>query len=540
MSAPKKSAANPQKKNSANLSRVKRALISVSNKEGLIPFAKALQRFKVEIISTGGTLKALKEAKIPAIAIDQVTGFPEMMDGRVKTLHPKIHGGLLYVRGNKSHEKQAKAHGITAIDLVVVNLYPFEQVTEDPNVELAHAIENIDIGGPSMLRSAAKNFKSVTVVTDPDDYHRVLLELDTYKGATSYDLRFELARKVYARTAAYDAAIAAHLSQDKSVVKTDELPASLIVGLKKMQDLRYGENPHQKAAFYSSTFGTKQFSWKQLHGKELSFNNLVDMEAAIEGAAEFKDPAVVIVKHTNPSGVAANKNMAQAADEAVDSDPVSAFGGVIGLNRTCTEETASRILGRLGFFEIIAAPSYQPKALALLQARKNLRIMEITGLDAEAACEVKLLRTGALVQTKDHPIRFRLNAFKKNIKWVTKHKLGKDKLDELVFAYQCAKLVKSNAIVLTQGFKTVGVGAGQMSRVDSAKIACDKAGDKTRGAFVGSDAFFPMPDGVEYLAKRGVEAIIQPGGSIKDPEVIAACNKLGVAMAFTGERHFKH
>lgn len=481
----------------------------------------------------------MQEAKIPAIAIDQVTGFPEMMDGRVKTLHPKIHGGLLYVRGNKSHEKQAKTHGITAIDLVVVNLYPFEAVTKDPNVELAHAIENIDIGGPSMLRSAAKNFKSVTVVTDPDDYHRVALELDTYKGATSYDLRFELARKVYARTAAYDSAIAAHLAGEVKT-KSDSLPQNMTIALTKEQDLRYGENPHQKAGFYASTFGSKKFSWKQLHGKELSFNNLVDMEAAIEGAAEFKDPAIVIVKHTNPCGVSQNKNLVATVDEAVDSDPVSAFGGVIGLNRPCTEEIASKILGRLGFFEIIAAPSYKPKALALLQARKNLRIMEIAGLDAEAGFEVKLLRTGALVQTKDHPIRFRLAAFKKNIKWVTRHKLSNDKLDELVFAYQCAKLVKSNAIVLCQGFKTVGVGAGQMSRVDSAKIACDKAGEKTRGAFVGSDAFFPMPDGVEYLAKRGVEAIIQPGGSIKDPDVIEACNKLGVAMAFTGERHFKH
>lgn len=463
-----------------------------------------------------------------------------MMDGRVKTLHPKIHGGLLYVRGNKSHEKQAKAHHITAIDLVVVNLYPFEQVTEDPKVELAHAIENIDIGGPSMLRSAAKNFKSVTVVTDPDDYHRVLLELDTYKGATSYDLRFELARKVYARTAAYDAAIATHLSQDKSVAKTDELPASMVIGLKKTQDLRYGENPHQKAAFYTSTFGGKKFGWKQLHGKELSYNNLVDMEAAIEGAAEFKNPTVVVIKHTNPCGIAENKDMVLAVDQAIDSDPVSAFGGVLGLNRLCSEAVAKRILERLGFFEIIAAPGYHPKALALLQARKNLRIMEITGLDEKQDYELKLLRTGALLQTKDHPIRFRLAAFKKNLKWVTKHKLGKDKLDELVFAYQCAKLVKSNAIVLTQGFTTVGVGAGQMSRVDSTKIACDKAGEKTRGAFVGSDAFFPMPDSIEYAAKFGIEAIIQPGGSIKDQDAIDTCNKLGIAMVFTGERHFKH
>ena len=447
------------------------------------------------------------------------------------------------MRGNKSHEKQAKSHNITAIDLVVVNLYPFEKVTEDPNVELAHAIENIDIGGPSMLRSAAKNHNSVTVITDPADYERVINEMEKNKGVTTCELRFELACKVYARTAAYDAAIAAHLSGTK---KKEELPASLVIGLKKIQDLRYGENPHQRAAYYSvagcavGTEGKTKQTWKQLHGKELSFNNLVDMEAAIEGAAEFKNPAVVVIKHTNPSGTAENKDMVLAADQAIDSDPVSAFGGVIGLNRACSEAVAKRILERLGFFEIIAAPGYQPKALALLQARKNLRIMEIQGLDEKVETEIKLLRTGALVQTKDHPIRFRLAAFKKNLKWVTKHKLGKDKLDELVFAYQCAKLVKSNAIVLTQGFATVGVGAGQMSRVDSAKIACEKAGDKARGAFVGSDAFFPMPDGVEYLAKKGVEAIIQPGGSIKDQEVIDACNRLGVAMVFTGERHFKH
>ena len=521
------------------LRKIRRALISVSNKEGLIPFAKELRRYKVEIISTGGTLKALHEAKIPAIAIDQVTGFPEMMDGRVKTLHPKIHGGLLYVRGNKSHEKQAKAHGITAIDLVVVNLYPFEQVTANPNVELAHAIENIDIGGPSMLRSAAKNFNAVTVVTDPADYERVTAEMGKNKGATTYDLRFELARKVYARTAAYDAAIATHLAGE---VKSEELPASLVIGLKKTQDLRYGENPHQKAALYSSSLCALGATgkWKQLHGKELSFNNIVDMEAAIEGAAEFKDPAVVVIKHTNPCGISQNKNIVKAVDEAIDSDPVSAFGGVIGLNRICSEEVAKKLLERLGFFEIIAAPGYKPKALELLQARKNLRIMEIKGLDEKSECEIKLLRTGALVQTKDHPIRFRLNAFKKNLRWVTKHKLGKEKLDELVFAYQCAKLVKSNAIVLTQGFKTVGVGAGQMSRVDSTKIACDKAGSKTRGAFVGSDAFFPMPDSIEYAAKFGIEAIIQPGGSIKDQDAIDTCNKLGIAMVLTGERHFKH
>lgn len=457
-------------------------------------------------------------------------------------MHPKIHGGLLYVRGNKAHEKQAKQHKITAIDLVVVNLYPFEEVIKNPHVELAHAIENIDIGGPSMLRSAAKNFAAVTVVTDPADYDRVTAEMESHKGATTYDLRFELARKVYARTSAYDAAIAAHLSGE---VKSDDLPASMMITLKKEQDLRYGENPHQKAALYSFASGLRptggnHMTAKQLHGKELSFNNIVDMEAAIEGAAEFKGPAVVVVKHTNPCGISENKNMVQAVNDAIDSDPVSAFGGVIGLNRTCTVETAAQILKRLGFFEIIAAPAYQPKALALLQERKNLRIMEIAGLDSEAACEIKILRTGALVQTKDHPIRFRLANFKKNIKWVTKHKLPKEKLDELVFAYQCAKLVKSNAIVLTQGFKTVGVGAGQMSRVDSTKIACDKAGERTRGAFVGSDAFFPMPDSIEYAAKFGIEAVIQPGGSIKDPEVIETCNRLGIAMAVTGERHFKH
>ncbi len=487
----------------------------------------------------------MKEAGISAIAIDQVTGFPEMMDGRVKTLNPKIHGGLLYVRGNKAHEKQAKAHGITAIDLVVVNLYPFEAVTQNPDVELAHAIENIDIGGPSMLRSAAKNFASVTVVTDPADYDRVTAEMEKNKGATTYDLRFELARKVYARTAAYDAAIAAHLNAEVSA-NEETLPTSLVIGLKKTQDLRYGENPHQRAAYYSvsgcagGTEGKNKLAWKQLHGKELSYNNLVDMEAAIECAAEFKEPSICVIKHTNPCGLAQNKNLVKAVDEAIDSDPVSAFGGIVGINRICSEEVAQRILDRLGFFEIIVAPGYKPKALAKLQARKNLRIMEVAGLDNQSGFEIKLLRTGALVQGKNHPIRFRLAAFKKNMKWVTKHKLGKDKLDELVFAYQCAKLVKSNAIVLTQGFKTVGVGAGQMSRVDSTKIACDKAGAKTRGAFVGSDAFFPMPDSIEYAAKFGIEAIIQPGGSIKDQDAIDTCNKLGIAMIFTGERHFKH
>ncbi len=519
---------------------IRRALISVSDKAGLIAFARTLRKHKIEIISTGGTLKALKEAGVPAISVENVTGFPEMLDGRVKTLHPKIHGGLLFLRHKKSHQKQAKAHGIKPIDLVVVNLYPFEAATSKGNLGMEEAIEFIDIGGPSMLRSAAKNYQSVTVITDPADYARVEAELETLRGSVSDDLRFALSQKVFERTAAYDAVISQYLAKHRK--KTEEenaaLPSQFVFHFKKVQDLRYGENPHQKAAFYAA--GQASAAWSQLHGKELSFNNLMDVEATLDVLAEFRAPAACVIKHNNPCGIAQDIQVLTAAEKAIEGDPLSAFGGIVGLNRSCDRQTAEKILEKLNFFEVLVAPSFKAGALKVLKARKNLRLIAVNRFGNEAGYDVKFLRSGVLVQEKDQPIKDHLAEFRKKLQCVTKARVSENELEDLIFAYQCAKVVKSNAIVLTQGKSTVGIGAGQMSRVDSVNIACQKAGYQTEGAMLGSDAFFPMPDSIEIAAARKIKAIIQPGGSIRDADVIAACNKAGIAMVFTGERHFKH
>ena len=520
---------------------IRRALISVSDKTGLISFARALRKHKIEIISTGGTLKTLKEAGIPAISVEDVTGFPEMLDGRVKTLHPKIHGGLLFLRHKKSHQKQAKAHGIKPIDLVVVNLYPFEAATSKGNLSMEEAIEFIDIGGPSMLRSAAKNYQSVAVITDPSDYGCVEGELEMHRGSVSDELRFALSQKVFERTAAYDAVISQYLAKHRKKTEAEKaaLPPQFVFHFKKAQDLRYGENPHQKAAFYATSAGASA-GWSQLHGKELSFNNLMDIEATLDVLAEFRAPAACVIKHNNPCGIAQDTQVLAAVEKAIDGDPLSAFGGIVGLNRSCDRQTAEKILEKLNFFEVLVAPTFKAGALKLLKARKNLRLITVNQFGSEAAYDVKFLRSGVLVQEKDRPIKDNLAAFKKKLHCVTKTKVSDAELEDLVFAYQCAKVVKSNAIVLTQGKHTVGIGAGQMSRVDSVNIACQKAGYQTEGAMLGSDAFFPMPDSIEIAAERKIKAIIQPGGSIRDADVIEACDKAGIAMVFTGERHFKH
>ncbi len=528
---------------------IKKALISVSDKTGLIPFAKFLHQKKVSILSTGGTLKALVEAGIPAVAVDEYTGFPEMMDGRVKTLHPKIHGGLLYRRDQKSHVEQAKKHGIEAIDLVVVNLYPFEKVTSNPDVELETAIENIDIGGPSMLRSAAKNHDSVAVVTEPADYARVQAEMEAHKGAVTQELRRELALKVFQRTAAYDAAISGFLgnklkseSAPAAAASEETLPAELKYAYVKNMDLRYGENPHQKAAFYiPASRASRGPAFKQLHGKELSFNNLLDIEATLEVMKEFEEPAACVIKHNNPCGIAENKNAAIALEKAVECDSMSAFGGIVGLNRVCDMAAAEMAFDKLKFFEVLCAPSFDPKALAFLQKRQNLRLIQFdpkTLPDQPYDC--KRLSNGMLVQERNLPLPARKAMLKKNVRFVTQVRLSDTELEDLIFAFKCVKVVKSNAIVITQGRQTVGIGAGQMSRVDSVEIACSKAGYRTEGGLLASDAFFPMPDSIEVAAQHKIKGIIQPGGSLKDPDVIATCDRFKIAMALTSERHFKH
>ncbi len=519
---------------------IRRALISVSDKTGLVPFAKELSKHKVEILSTGGTLKALKEAGVKAAAVETLTGFPEILEGRVKTLHPKIHGGLLYRRDKKSHQAQARQHGISAIDLLVVNLYPFEEVTRDSHVKFETAIENIDIGGPAMLRSAAKNFEGVTVVCDPLDYSQVLGEMKKNNGAVSDELRKKLAFKVFERTSAYDRAISHYLvSQDKPEER-EELPRKLDVIYKRSLDLRYGENPHQRAALYTRAGGPPRFHFEKLHGKELSYNNFLDIEGTIDVLREFKEPAACVVKHTNPCGIAEGKNTGEALEYAIECDAMSAFGGILGINQPCDKKTAQIAFDRLKFFEVFVAPSFLPPALKILTKRPHLRLIATGPLHHIGPYDLRFIKSGILVQDRDKPIQEHLDQLKKNLKVVTKAKLNPLEIEDLLFAWKCVKVVKSNAIVICQGRQTVGIGAGQMSRVDSVQIACQKAGYRTDGAVLASDAFFPMPDSIETASEYKIRAIIQPGGSIRDSDVIAACDRFGIAMVFTGERHFRH
>nr|MBU1328644.1 bifunctional phosphoribosylaminoimidazolecarboxamide formyltransferase/IMP cyclohydrolase [Candidatus Omnitrophota bacterium] len=521
--------------------KIKRALISVSDKKGLEELVKVLNEFKVEILSTGGTAKLIAGLGIPVKSVSDYTGFPEMLDGRVKTLHPKVHGGLLAIRDKKEHMEQIRKHDIGLIDMVVVNLYPFEKTVAKSDVKLEEAIENIDIGGPSMLRSAAKNSKDVVVVCNPDRYKDVIEELKKNDGAVSDELHFKLGVEVFEKTSKYDAVIYSYLKKqvegEGSMVEGKEFPDVLELKLEKVQGLRYGENPHQKASFYKdkniSVVGIANA--KQLHGKELSFNNIIDLDAALEIVKEFKEPAASVIKHTNPCGVASNKTLADAYNNALDCDKLSAFGSIVGLNRVVDLKTAEAIINA-GFTECIIAPSYEKKALDILMDKKNLRLIEVGELKGiEKDYDLKKVVGGLLIQDRDI-----FHIEEKDLKVVTKKKPAKEEIESLLFGWKIVKHVRSNAIVLSQGTKTVGVGAGQMSRVDSMVIAIMKSKGLSKGATCASDAFFPKEDAIEEAKRAGITSIIQPGGSIRDEHVIKACDDAGISMVLTGVRHFKH
>jgi len=509
---------------------MKRALISVSDKAGLVEFATELSALGYEIISTGGTKKTLDAAGINTIGISDVTGFPEIMDGRVKTLHPNVHGALLCVRDNPDHVRQLQELNIQYIDMVVVNLYPFKATIMKDGVSHEEIIENIDIGGPSMLRSASKNYASIPVLVDPADYAVVLEELKA-NGETTLSTRERLAAKVFRHTAAYDTIISQYLT-----AKCEEkFPENYTVTYEKVQDLRYGENPHQEAAFYK-TYNPKYSlaNAKQLHGKELSYNNIQDANACIEVLKEFDGPCAVGMKHMNPCGVGIGENIDDAWDKAYEADPVSIFGGIVSLNREVTVATAEK-LSKI-FLEIIIAPSYEEEAFEILSKKKNIRLLQLdTTLEVNNKLKVTNVNDGLLVQDADLG-----DDDMANFTYPTDRKPSEEEMKQLMVAWKVVKHVKSNAITLVKDDMTVGVGAGQMNRVGAAKIAIEQAGEKAKGSVMGSDAFFPMPDTVEAAAAAGITAIIQPGGSIKDALSIEECNKHNIAMVFTGKRHFKH
>ena len=509
------------------MAKIQRALLSVTDKTGIVDFARRLIEVGVELISTGGTAKMLRESGIAVKDVSDVTGFPEMLDGRVKTMHPRITGGILAVRGNAEHSKALAEHGIQPIDMVVVNLYQFEKVAAKAGVTLDEMIENIDIGGPTMIRSAAKNFRDVAIVVSPEDYGAIYEEMRDTGGGLTRETRWRLAQKAFRTTADYDSAITARLAK---VDGSGVLPGRLDIRAGKLMDLRYGENPHQSAAVYGS-HGAGIAGAEQLHGKELSYNNLVDLDAAWQLVNEFTRPATAIIKHTNPAGCAEQETMAAAYQKALECDPVSAFGGVIGFNRAVDDETAQAV-AKL-FVEAIAAPDYSAGALEILKGKKNLRLMKVK--ESSDSLVIKSISGGFLAQTPD---THRLDRSAAEIK--TQRAPTDDEWVALEFAWKVAKHVKSNAIVFARAGQTVGVGAGQMSRVDSVKIGAMKAVLPLTGTVVASDAFFPFPDGVEEAAKNGATAIIQPGGSVKDAEVMATADRLGLAMVFTGVRHFRH
>ncbi len=516
---------------------VKRALISVSDKTGVVDFARHLNGFGVEILSTGGTARLLKENNIPVIDVSDYTGLPEMLDGRVKTLHPKIHAGLLALRDNPAHMQTLKNHGIGLIDMVVVNLYPFEKTVARQGVTEEEAIENIDIGGPSMLRSAAKNHQSVVVVSDPRQYSQILDELRQNQGIISTQTAKKLAVEVFKLTSHYETAIHDYLETrvQEARRKTTEFPQELNFAFTKIQDLRYGENPHQRAAFYKEQQANKGLiNLRQLHGKELSFNNILDLSSTWELVMEFRPPAAVVTKHNNPCGAAEDKSLDRAYLNAWKCDSVSRFGGIVGLNRRVDLKTASLIV-RSGFLECVIAPGFEQEALDLLKQKKNLRLLELVDLKPIKEFNFKRISGGVLIQDKD----IALDEID-NLKIVTKKKPTKNQINSLIFAWKVAKHVKSNAIVLARGTRTVGIGAGQMSRVDSVIIAKRKAGDLAKNSCLASDAFFPKTDAITQAARGGIKAIIQPGGSISDEEIIKACNKYKIAMVMTGRRHFRH
>lgn len=509
---------------------MKRVLISVSDKTGVVELTRELIELGYEIISTGGTKKTLNEAGIKTLSISDITNFPEIMDGRVKTLHPNVHGALLCVRDNENHLKALKDNKIELIDMVVVNLYPFKETLAKEDVTHEELIENIDIGGPSMLRSAAKNYKSVTVVVDPKDYERVVCELKE-SGDTQFETRERLAAKVFRHTSAYDTLIAEYLTNKVE----EKFPETITVTYEKVQDLRYGENPHQKAGFYKKSFaGYSMGNAKQLHGKELSYNNIQDANAALEILKEFKEPTVVAVKHMNPCGVGSGKNIDEAWTRAYEADKVSIFGGIVVAN-SCITKLVAEELSKL-FLEIVIAPRFEKEALEIITQKKNIRVLQID-MNSEILNKMKVtsVMDGALIQEFDE-----MKISKNELVCVTERKPTDVEIEELIFSWNVVKHVKSNAIVIGKDNQTVGIGAGQMNRVGAAKIALEQGGEKCMGAVLASDAFFPMDDTVELATKYGVKAIIQPGGSIKDSLSIEACNRHGIAMVFTGVRHFKH
>ena len=535
---------------------IKRALISVTDKTGIVEFAQVLEsEFGVEIISTGGTARVLKEAGVKVIPIETYTGFPEMMDGRVKTLHPRVHGGLLCRRDNRDHIADAQAHDIGMIDLVCVNLYEFEKTVEDPHVTFADAIEHIDIGGPSMLRSAAKNNDFVTVVSDPVDYSAVLTEMRENDGATTRETRRRLALKVFQTTAAYDGAIAAYLSgvittekeegSEAAVESTEKFPRIFTIEATKEQDLRYGENPQQSAAFYRLPDASEHSLARaqQIQGKPLSYNNLLDTDAAWTAVREFSEPAVIILKHQNPCGSAVAENIVEAYDRAFSCDPTSAFGGIIAANREIPLEFVEHFADiQKQFVEVLIAPSYTAEARERLSKRKNLRVLATGGITHGGGLEVRTVDGGLLVQELDLACEDA-----KTFSVPTKRQPTSDEFDDLLFAWKVCKTVKSNAILIAKDRMGLGMGPGQPNRVDAALLACERAeqacerrGIAPVGLVAASDAFFPFRDNVDTLAAHGVTAIIQPGGSVRDEESIEACNEHGIAMVFTGVRHFRH
>ena len=506
--------------------KISRALISVSDKNGVATFARALERMGVDIISTGGTAELLRKQKIPVREISSFTAFPEVLEGRVKTLHPRVHGGLLYKRGNPKHEAEARECGFEPIDLVVVNLYPFEETIRKPNVTLAEAIENIDIGGPSMIRSAAKNYESVTVVVDPADYETVLEIMRDNNGETTLKLRERLAIKAFIKTSEYDRAIGNFLNKEQT---TD---ASFAIALPLAMRLRYGENPHQSGALY----GDFDQHFEKLHGKELSFNNVLDISAATNLIGEFDAPTVAILKHTNPCGVGSDVDLREAWEKAFATDKQAPFGGIIICNRPMDEPLA-KVISEI-FSEVIIAPEFEPEARAILQKKKNLRLIRLlTSVnEARSKIDIRSVCGGLLVQDSDGP-----NEIPQNV--VTKRKPTKSELDAMLFGWRVVKHVKSNAIVYAGPDRTLGMGAGQMSRVDASRIAvwkAEQAGLSLKGSAVASDAFFPFPDGLIAAADAGATCAIQPGGSVRDKEVIAAANERDMSMIFTGIRHFRH
>ena len=519
------------------MAKIQRAILSVTDKTGLVEFARRLSTSGVELISTGGTARLLRDSGIAVKDISELTGFPEMLDGRVKTLHPKVHGGILHMREKPEHRAAVAEHGIAPIDMVVVNLYAFEKTAAKPGVPFEELIENIDIGGPSMIRSAAKNFHDVAVVTSPADYAAIADEISRSGGELSLETKWRLAQKAFATTAAYDSAIASTLERVSLngrfslATEAEAFPQTLRLSFHKVTDLRYGENPHQKAAMYSDGSGAGVANGRQLQGKELSYNNIVDLQAAWELAQDFSETMCAIIKHTNPCGAAIGSTLSEAYKRALEADPVSAFGGVIGVNRPVDAETAAE-MSKL-FVEAIAAPAFEPAALEKFSAKKNLRLVEIK--HAGQKWVLKNVSGGILVQDADaRPLA------DADLKVVTTRPPTAEEKRALLFAWKVCKHVKSNAILYARDGQTVGVGAGQMSRVDSCKIGAMKAVLPLKGTVAASDAFFPFPDGVEEIARAGATAIIQPGGSVRDQEVIDAANRLGLAMILTGVRHFRH